>query len=57
MIRRKPAPAGETKPSPQGPLQEALTRIATTLREADERADRVLERLRKRERGHEVAAR
>lgn len=48
FVRRKPAPKSETKPVPPTPLEAALKRIAETVRDADERADRVLERLQRR---------
>ena len=47
-LRKKPAPVGKTKPGPT-PLEEALLRIAETMREADERTERMLVRLRKRD--------
>jgi len=45
FVRRKPAPKSETKPLPPTPLELALRRLRENIREADERADRVLERL------------
>lgn len=44
FIRRKPAPASFKKPVPPTPLELALRRISESIREADQRADRVLER-------------
>jgi hypothetical protein len=49
LTRKKPAPAGAVKPGPT-PLEEACRRIAESVSDADKRTDRLLERLRERER-------